>query len=78
MDLRINEETKKASTECRKNFSCLSGNQLTLCKVEQCVTDNLHFIKCINSELCSYQMSFGSSHVCTCPVRKELYNRYKI
>lgn len=74
----INEEILKNTTKCNKNFSCLSGNRNELCMVEYNVKDKIHFIKCTNTKFCSYKISFGYSYVCTCPTRKEIYNRYKL
>ncbi|MDP2845570.1 MAG: hypothetical protein Q8N79_05800 [Candidatus Methanoperedens sp.] len=78
MNLKIREEILKSATKCKKDFSCLSGERKDLCKVELCIGDKLHFIKCMNSNPCSYRTTFGYSFVCTCPVRKELYIRYNL
>lgn len=78
MDIKISEDIKKDTTECKKNFSCLSCERKDLCKIEKFITNNLIYIEYMNKRYCTYQMSFGSNYVCNCPVRKELYNRYKI
>ncbi len=72
--IKMNEDILKTATKCKKNLSCLSGTDI--CKVESCIEDKIHFIKCMNSEPCDYRISFGYSYVCICPVRKELFNRY--
>lgn len=74
----INEDILEKTTECKKNLSCLSGEKIELCKVELCVEDKIHFIKCKNNEPCNYRVPFGYSHVCICPVRKELHNKYNV
>jgi len=74
--IKIDEDILKSATKCRKNLSCLSGRDI--CKVEYCIDSTIHFIKCLNLEPCHYRMSFGDSFVYNCPVRKELFNRYKI
>ncbi|VVB84584.1 Uncharacterised protein [uncultured archaeon] len=78
IDLKLNDGIIKSADRCKKNHSCLSGDSDNLCKVEMCVGDKIHFIKCLNENLCSYRIPFGYSFVCTCPVRKELYNRFKV
>lgn len=78
MNLDIGEEIKRKTTKCKKGFSCLSGERKDLCKVEFCVNEEIHFLKCRYSSVCGYQVPFGYSSVCTCPVRKELYNKHKI
>jgi hypothetical protein len=78
MDFEINEEIKKNTTKCNKDFICFSKSRTDLCKVEYNVDNKIHFVNCKSSEPCNYRISFGYSFVCQCPVRKELFNRYKI
>ncbi|CAG0996542.1 hypothetical protein METP2_02955 [Methanosarcinales archaeon] len=73
--IKIDEEILK-KVNCKKNLSCLSGTDI--CKVELCIDGKIHFIKCINLEPCHHRISFGYSFICKCPVRKELFNKYKI
>lgn len=77
MKIRVDDNIIKETTKCRKIFSCLSG-EAPSCSVELSIENKIHFIKCVSNESCSYRVPFGYSHVCNCPVRKELYNRYKI
>ena len=74
--IKIDEDISKTATKCKKNLSCLSGNDI--CKVELCVDGKIHFIRCMNLEPCHYKIPFGYSFVCRCPVRKELFNRHNI
>jgi len=78
MNIKVDDSIIQETTECRKKFSCLSG-EYPFCSVELCIDNKVHFIKCAsNNESCRYRVPFGYSNVCNCPVRKELYNRYKI
>jgi len=76
-DLKVDDDVIKNTNRCKKDHSCLS-DLTDLCKVEMCIADKIHFIKCMNGHTCNYRITFGYSFVCTCPVRKELYNKYKI
>jgi hypothetical protein len=76
MNIKVEDNIIQQTTKCGKNFSCLAGE--TPCSVEHCIDNKLHFIKCVSNKLCNYRVPFGYSDVCTCPVRKELYNSYKI
>ena len=76
-DLKVDDDVIKNTNRCKKDHSCLS-DLTDLCKVEMCIADKIHFIKCMNERACNYRITFGYSFVCTCPVRKELYNKYKI
>jgi len=64
------------STECEKSFECLA-NQENLCKVKLCIAGEVHFLKC-DDNVCKFKAYFGNESLCTCPVRKEIYNRYKV
>jgi hypothetical protein len=78
MAFKIDKSTLKITTKCKKENSCLSKERKDLCRVEHCVEGEIHFIECLNKKPCDYQKSFGSSFYCSCPTRKELYNKYKI
>ncbi len=77
MVFKIDEDVLKNTTKCKKNFSCLTG-ETNICRVELCVANKIHFIKCVDNLPCGYRIPFGYSYVCICPVRKELHNRYGI
>ena len=74
----VSEETITRTQRCEKDFSCLKGQREDLCLVDSCVNGEVHFIKCLNKESCSYQGSFGSGFICYCPTRKELYNKHGV
>ncbi len=74
--MEIDEKIIADTIRCEKNFKCLSGNMNVYCQVENCINNEVHFIKCINKLNCSYKMSFGDSFICTCPTRKEIFNKY--
>jgi len=63
--------------DCDRNFECLTDPDQPSCKVSECLNDNVHFLV----ELCRpclYFLKWGfNDHICTCPVRKEIYNKYK-
>jgi hypothetical protein len=77
MNIKVDDNIIRQTTKCAKNFSCLSG-ETPICSVELCIDNKIHFIKCVRNKSCSYRVPFGYSDVCTCPVRKDLYNSYKI
>jgi hypothetical protein len=76
MDLEINKSTIKSTTKCEKSFRCLNGDKKGLCDVEFIAPDQIAFVRCSDIEDCNYRMNFGYSHICNCPVRKEIYKRY--
>jgi len=78
MKIEIDKETLKQTTHCDSNFKCLKNDVAELCKIESCFNGELHFIKCKDELVCNYKMPFGGSYVCSCPVRREIYNKYRL
>jgi hypothetical protein len=75
--MEINKELIKETTKCQKSFDCLNNDKHIFSKVENCVNNKIHFVKCSDYS-CSYLVSFGNSYVCSCPIRKEIFNKYNI
>lgn len=78
MNLYVNNEVMQATTGCKKRFSCLGGKRKDLCKIGTCIDGEIHLIVCLNETNCSYQRSYGEEFICDCPIRKKIYNKYKI
>jgi hypothetical protein len=75
--MEIGEETIKETTHCHKDFECIKNNNIC-CNVTHSVNKQVHFVECKERVQCNYKMSFGNSFICTCPTRKEIYNKYGI
>ena len=78
MIIKVDDSTIKETTRCKKSFSCLPEKRKELCRVTHKVEDKVYFVECQDTESCSYRLSFGNSFMCTCPVRKVIYDKYKI
>jgi hypothetical protein len=78
IDIEIDEDVKKSTTKCEKDFKCLVDNTHNLCKVKESVRDKILFIECLEENFCNYKMDFGYSYTCNCPTRKGIYKKYKI
>ena len=76
MDIHVSNEAQRAAKHCKKGFSCLDKKRKDLCPVEKSLFGIAHRIKCLNSEACSYQYILGDDTFCSCPVRKEIFNKY--
>jgi hypothetical protein len=70
----VSEATRQKTDKCWRGFVCLSGDG-TLCPVTNCVSD-LVFVQRTTQAYCPYDVTFGFSHICSCPVRREIYQRY--
>jgi len=73
--MKVIEKIIQDLVECKKHHGCLIDPERTCCKVTSCVDEKIHFIKYSSGTYCGYKISFGNSDVCTCPARKEIYNR---
>jgi hypothetical protein len=78
MQLEIDQKTISATTRCRKGFACLHCNDNVYCPIEDCIMGKIHFIKCLHEQPCGYKAQLNGFSICTCPTRKEIYNRYRL
>jgi hypothetical protein len=75
----VSKNSLNSTTKCKGSFSCLEGNPECLCNIDDCSEGKIHFvIPEANDHHCDYKTPFGYSFTCSCPVRKEIYNTYKI
>lgn len=73
----IEEKFLMETTKCSYGFECLE-NENHVClsaKVALCIGGKVHFIDC-PEKFCKYKMDFGNGRICSCPTRKEIYNKY--
>ena len=78
MGYNVCPEIKKSAIHCKKDFICLTRNKTTLCKVISTIDNNTMYVYCQNKESCPYQYQYNERTLCTCPVRKDIYNKYNI
>ena len=76
MALTISQEIIDQATECDRDFSCLVNSSEPSCKISACIK-NAYFIDNLE-RTCPYNIEYGHQHLCTCPVRKEIYRKYGI
>ena len=74
----ISDEIKKLATKCENSIACTIQEKKELCKVESCVDNEVFFVKCLHEPFCPYKQTFGYSFFCTCPVRQEIFKKYKV
>ena len=71
----VDYKTVQATTLCKEK-RCLQGTDGVCCPVNHCVMDRILFVDPPPEETCPYDQAFDGGHVCTCPVRKEIFSRY--
>jgi hypothetical protein len=62
-----------AATKCRNDYSCLTGGTACTCKVSNLMAGKILFMEPMPTRPCEYKISFGTSTICNCPVRRKLY-----
>jgi len=73
--LKIETQTLNKTTKCNIAFECLKNeNHFCLGNVANCVDGKVHFVNCTGK--CSYKIRFGDTPFCSCPTRKEIFNKY--
>jgi len=78
MTIRVSNGTLKRTTKCTCSFQCLKDDVRDVCTVDRCIQDEFCFLKEQKERECPYRTPFGYSYICTCPIRNELYRRYRI
>ena len=78
LQIPTEQSDTRTGAQCNRAHSCLSGEQGCLCDVEQLLDDSILSVKPRPQTKCTHKMRYREAFLCTCPVRKEIYKRYKI
>jgi len=78
MNLEVSEDVVRKTDRCPYGMKCLKDGGRPECEVEHLVVGNGVFVRSRECIICSYRISHARSYVCLCPVRIELFQRYKI
>ncbi|MCX6295556.1 MAG: hypothetical protein NTX97_05740 [Bacteroidetes bacterium] len=76
--MEIDKKVLAQATACIKSISCLNKSSSSLCEVVECLNNTIYFLNCAATNTCNYKVSFGISNTCTCPVRKEIFDKYNV
>lgn len=74
----VSPDILQKSGECPHSHRCLSTPENTVCKAEYLLADQNLFVKEKESRKCNKFLSYGIAGICRCPVRVELFKRYKV
>jgi len=75
----IEEEVVRRAYLCPRDHVCLTGKDGLYCKVTDLMkgsSDEAILVDCRKGIVCPYLKAFGKTHVCGCPVRREIHKRY--
>lgn len=78
MKMEIGQDVIQRTSKCEKDFRCLSGYTGHLCRILCYMKEDIYFVKCMEKVDCAYLETHEKTRLCNCPVRKEIYQRYKI
>lgn len=76
MKITVSDESRRAARGCTRKCACLERGGRDLCPVDYCAGNGDLFLKCASADACSYRHQFDGMAYCTCPVRKEIFNKY--
>jgi len=74
----VSQDALDNTKDCHLSHRCLVDPENTVCKPEYFLAQQELFVKEKPSRKCDRYLSYGISGICKCPVRVELYKRYKI
>ncbi len=77
----VSDELLRSASECEKGYRCLSCAPDELCQMKfHPYDDGTYFVECVKEQECHYAEVYPDKGVaiCNCPVRKELYRRYRV
>lgn len=75
MSTQIDKNILKKAPKCPNGYICQKPGGKPCCEIVESINDSVFFTKYRNPLGCPYQHSFGSAHMCSCPVRIELYRK---
>lgn len=79
MNSVILENILKRAPECQRDSSCIHPyKKRDLCLVTDSVNGVLFVAPNKDSRPCERMLHFGLAYICNCPVRKEIYAKYRI
>jgi len=73
-----NADIVDMAARCPACLQCLDMNSEDICEVDNKVSDDILFVKPKDFSVCKCKVSFGNAFICTCPVRKALYENHKL
>jgi len=80
MKLIIEKKILGNTKKCHREYGCLKMNSDGYCKATgiQTLKNPVCFVDYSLNKSCKYVMNFGNGYICNCPVRNEIYRKYKI
>ena len=77
MRFEVSDDTRQAA-DCPYGYPCLTDEEWVGCAIDNCVGGTVLFIRGETEILCRNMRNFGYEHICMCPVRREIFQRYGV
>jgi len=66
-----------SAAECMNHLACLSGAG-RICKVKKHADARVMFVRKRSHQNCPFAIPLGADCICTCPVRVEIFRKYRV
>ncbi|MDF7798158.1 hypothetical protein P4C99_01690 [Pontiellaceae bacterium B1224] len=66
-------KTQNGAVECAHNRICQTEGGAPHCNITCRVAGTIYFTDTRFPEICPMQHTYGSTYICTCPIRQEIY-----
>jgi hypothetical protein len=76
MNIKIDKTVIQRTSNCKCEFSCLSGDKTCLCEAKCSIGSEVLEVTPKSGIDCNYCVSVGNTTFCHCPTRNEIFNRY--
>ena len=76
-EIKIDDETVKQTTKCPYNFQCLSDPDFEFCPIKESLGIDILVLKNPKYRSCPYLLCYDDNHICNCPTRCEIYEKYR-
>ena len=78
MGFEVSGDTLARTTGCPSGHACLTNGTDRPCKVRYSLFDDSHVIDSADGIHCVYRVVRTNRHACTCPTRKDIYDRHGV
>jgi len=75
--INISQTILDSASECLNQQVCLSGGK-AMCKVKKHEESRVLFVKQHGHLNCPFSIPLGADCICTCPVRVEIFRKYRV
>jgi DNA-binding Lrp family transcriptional regulator len=72
----VERQVLESAKECGHDHACLSDPNVALCRILAYVDASPPFVGCLEQHPCPYKAERDGRTICSCPVRRRIFQRY--